>query len=360
MNANEVINMVLDSLPESLLNEALFNKLRSEYFSDLDGAFLVGNISIDEPLYDELIGKNILLEDYLNVDKIGRVLRLSFYKNTMHILEVDGCCGHFNVELMYCGANIKKRINISIEPTERLVTYVTEKENQGVIDDYYCEIGYYDEEGNLIPKDTQDLIDLEFRSRFLVPKEKARFLRTNFKDFKDSINSSYIKQKTESEEQYLDSSDFSFFEGPFRIDNFTSNFIYYMQYKLYKLFKELDIEEPEDTFNEKFLRTDLLDKLGINLRQQMVCGEIIMSNNMYEVLYEVLDGFSGDTIHTRGLIIRKLDGVFTLYYAQLDNNEIVLMPQELTTHEAQELFYKNENNQNNSELKSFFGINRGR
>ncbi len=360
MNANDVINMVLDSLPESLLNEVLFNKFRSEYFSDLEGAFLVGNISIDEPLFDELIGKNILLEDYLNVDHIGRVLRLVFYKNAMHILEVDGCDGRFNIELMYYEANIKKRINISIQPNERLVTYVTEKENQGVIDDYYCEIGYYDEKGNLIPKDTQDLIDLEFRSRFLVPREKARYLRTNFKEHKDSINASYIKQNAESEEQYLDSSDFSFFEGPFRIDNFTANFIYYMQYKLYKLFKELDIEEPEDTFNEKFPRIDLLDKLGINLRQQMGSGEIIMSNNMYEMLYEALEEFSGDTIHTRGLIIRKLDGVFTLYYAQLDNNEIVLMPRELTMEEAQDLFYKNENNQNNPELKSFFGINRGR
>lgn len=360
MNANDVINMVLDSLPESLLNEALFKKLRSKYFSDLDGAFLVGNISIDETLYEELIGKNILLEDYLNVDKVGRVLRLVFYKDTMHILEVDGCYGYFNVELTCYENNIKRRINISTQPNERLVTYVTEKENQGVIDDYYCEIGYYDEKGNLIPKDTQDLIDLEFRSRFLVPREKARYLRTKFKELKDSINASYIKQKTELEEQYLDSSDFSFFEGPFRIDNFTSNFIYYIQYKLYNIFKELDMEEPEDTFNEKFPRTDFLDKLGINLRQQLVRGEIIMSNNIYEMLYEVLNGFIGETIHTRGLIIRKLDGVFTLYYAQLDNNEIVLMPQELTTEEAQELFYKNENNQNNPELKSFFGINRGR
>lgn len=360
MNANDVINMVLDSLPESLLNEVLFKKLRNKYFSDLDGAFLVGNISIDETLYDELIGKNILLEDSLNIDQVGRVLRLSFLNNTMYILEIDGCDGHFNIELKCYESNIEKLINISIDPNERLVTYVTQKENQGVIEDYYCEIGYYDEEGNLLSKDTQDLIDLEFQSGFLVSKEKARFLRTNFKELKDSINASYIKQKTESEEQYLDSSDFSFFEGPFRIDNFTANFIYYMQYKLYKLFKELDIDAPEDNFNKKFLRIDILDKLGINLRQQMGSGEIIMSNNMYEMLYEVLEGFSGDTIHTRGLIIRKLDGVFTLYYAQLDNDEIILMPQELTTEEAQDLFFKNENNQNNPELKSFFGINRGR
>ena len=61
-------------------------------------------------------------------------------------------------------------------------------------------------------------------------------------------------------------------------------------------------------------------------------------------------------MYNDGLIIKKLNDKYTLYYIHIENDKVIGMHQNLTTNDIDKILEANKDSQNLEHLNSFFGL----
>ena len=64
------------------------------------------------------------------------------------------------------------------------------------------------------------------------------------------------------------------------------------------------------------------------------------------------------SISTNGFIIKKVNDVYTLYYVNIKENNLLVIPKILTLEELKTIYYNNPKNEEIDGLKEFLGISR--
>lgn len=364
MNTKEIIELVFDYLPETIKNCDLFINLKKTLLNPSDYALMVGKVLVCESLYQDIIQDYPNLEDKLAVTKMGQLIRMAYYEQEIaceqKVATVDIFSDGIDFNVIVCYTLNGKECTTTLECFDGIKTIRTimERKEKGICEEYYAEVACYDEDGNLLPFDYEKLLDVEFSQRFSVSLEIARFLRTNFQTFKDKINRYHIKEQTKEYDEMLDIELLSFV-GPFEVGNFKDSYFDYLNQDLYQSLLSAGDEDPEDAFYYHYSREDLIDKIGNNLKQQMGASEIVISSNITDVLFAVVTDYMPDVVYTKGIIIKKEKDSYIFYYAHLENDKVILMPQELSTEQVQDLYFKG-NSQDSLALKEFFGVKRER
>ena len=85
-----------------------------------------------------------------------------------------------------------------------------------------------------------------------------------------------------------------------------------------------------------------------------------MSQNLLENILKYIMGLTFDILLATGLVICKKEDDYEQSEITINNNNIHIKKERLKISQAQELFYRNENNENKEELEEFFGITKTR
>lgn len=225
--------------------------------------------------------------------------------------------------------------------------------------DYFLDskinIFYFDVNGNLLNKDTEEEKDKMFSKEFCIPLAEARFYRTHFVQFRKYIN----ECKTRSEMSYEDnkSNNNNLFCSPFELENIKDAF-------------QIDLDDEEKlsrAFDFNYTMEDLeeavsrLETIGNTLASQIgFTGKIVLSNNLFWNIASYIFNSSSTFLSTTGTIIKKENGEYIIYYISINNNEITTIPKLISKEEVQNIYYSNEGNEQIVGLKEFFEVERNR
>jgi len=67
-----------------------------------------------------------------------------------------------------------------------------------------------------------------------------------------------------------------------------------------------------------------------------------------------------DSINTNGIIVHKLNHLYTLFYISIYDNQLFVIPKYLNDNEVKDVFMKNSFNQDVEGLAEFFDVGRER
>jgi len=333
---NNIVSLILNHLPDDLKVDEFLNNLENEIADYFNGRAL-GKIRVCESLYNELIAKYDWIESNLEttthesnlfyafiVSKKGtldfRVKRVNDdYKIVIGILD--------NVTSIRTTVNYYKELLISkveIIKTKSL-------NNMDVYYDY--DVYYYNAQNKLIPR-TKYLKKEKIKNfmiEFGVSEYEAIFGIMNFEKYYEYFN----QKKSVAIMEFCDENfieDKKIFTSPFNLDSF----------ELFQIDNNLDrinsIKEP------------LISQIGND-------GELVVSSNIYQNIYSYLMNLTS-SISTNGFIIKKVNDVYTLYYVNIKENNLLVIPKILTLEELKAIYYNNPKNEEIDGLKEFLGISR--
>lgn len=374
MSTQEIIELVLSYLPDEIYNSPLFMELKERCLIVHEDSTLMGSIFICRELYEEIISDHPELSSIIKPsDK--KMLRIVYFRENIITLDIFGNQDNYNIVIREVLNNAEKKDSIECFGGMKTVRSIIERHKKGYCIDFHEEMKCYDEDDNLIPHDDKEtecfdeegrlvsldyesMLDDDFVDRFKVPIAMARILRTNFQKFQDKINRVCTIEKQESYEIDLDV-ELLDFTGPYSVENFKDSYINYNMQQTFANLQEAGYDDPEDAFNYKYSNLELIDTIGRNLLEQIGPGDIVISSNITDMFDSVVTEFEPAIIYTKGIIIKKSDNGFIMYYAHIENESVILIPKEITTDEAKELYTRGMHNENDDALKEFFGFNRG-
>lgn len=374
MSTQEIIELVLSYLPDSISDSPLFMELKEKCLNVPEGSTIMGSIYIRRPLYEEIISDHPELSSIIKPSD-RKMLRIVYFRENIITLDIFGDQDNYNIVIREALNNTEKKDSIECFDGMKIVRSIIERHKKGYCIDFHEEMKCYDEDDNLIPHDDKEtecfdeegrlvsldyesMLDDDFVDRFKVPVAMARILRTNFQRFQDKINRVCTIEKQESYESDLDV-ELLDFTGPYSVENFKDSYINYNMQQTFLNLQAAGYDDPEDAFNTKYANVKLIDSIGRNLLAQIGPGDIVISSNITEMLDSVVTGFEPAIVYTKGIIIKKSDNGFIMYYAHIENESVILIPQELTADEAKELYKRGMHYENEDALKDFFGFNRG-
>lgn len=100
-----------------------------------------------------------------------------------------------------------------------------------------------------------------------------------------------------------------------------------------------------------------LDTVIRNLIQYIgLDAEVVVSDNIMQNFYFVLENIVGDAILTKGMIIKKEGDKFILYMVQIENDYVSVIPQVIDEKMKNSLFNRSVKNKEVEGLKEFLGI----
>ena len=353
MSVQEILTEVLDKVSTAINLDAYLKELKNIILKDIEGEFIT--FTVHKSIYDLLDNKE--LKSYLKVSEDSEIVIRFALSLTDGLLfftlkYVDNLLFmELKKELL---DKVVSTIYVKFADFSRVETTEVTKDN-GFYEDYHCGIYYYDADFNLVSEATDEEKDAVFGKEFNIPKEFVRFFRLNFKRYAKEISRYVSSKQMENADEKLSEKDFWYFLAPFNLNEF-SNFIN-REYskKISAAFKMVNGYDYITIYNNEFktIEENLISQIGTD-------GEVIISSNIYQNLINVLLGVTADGISTNGYIIKKSNGVYTLYDVNITNNHVLFFPRVISDEEIKRIYYSNDVNQNVEGLAEFFGVTRGR
>lgn len=353
MSAKDILLMIFDKLDNTIKSDVYFKKLKDIALKETRGNFVI--FQVEKRIYDML---NENLKKFFEVAESKEdILTYSLKTNDGIIyFAIKNIDNNLLIELkMDLKDKTKGTVYVKSDNLVRIETVEITK-NNGFYKDYQSAIYYYDNAYNEIATNTDEEQDVIFSEEFGIPLSFARFFRLNFKKYAKDISRYVAKRNMEGLDNLLEEKDFYEFLTPFYLDDF-QGFINREFSKDYTLiYSEMDREDVSlEICNNEF------ETIINNLKAQIgIDGEVIISSNIYQNLILILLGVIADGISTKGVIIKKVGNIYTLYMVHITNHEVMVIPKDITQEEMEDIYRLNPENDNIEGLAEFFRINRGR
>lgn len=345
---NEILTKIISLLPDEVVEDVMFEHIITNLKKELEDESKIQCIqaSVSPNLYHELntlypkFGLSMTSgeENYFYFTFFKDISLMSFNLKERNSIYV--------VELILTAKDIdKQRITLSIGDRLNKLEKLKEKSNGAITEDFKYDVAYYNKDGKKLENIDLELErDLKFSKYFLVPIKDAREYRLNFKKYADFLNKNRF-QKQNSEYDLIANN--TILTIPFSIKN------------LEVFIKEENDREwlGEDDEHTEYKNTGALDSIVASIEELIGDSEeVIMSKTLLESLSIYLFGISSNMLYNKGLIIKKLNQIYTLYYVHLEQDKIVGMSHELTSQEIETMINNNLDNKDLEEIKGFFGL----
>ncbi len=374
MELNKIIKLILNGLEEEIKNTNAFKILLDRFINITEEkqnieVFVSHAICekekhlydyVDNVKKDEFNGLIFSLES-LDNDEI--TLSLYFSDNTYKLLYVE------SIEKGELINDVEIDVVFNKNSTTWLIT-------ESVVDieeyifDYKYNILCFNKNNELIElPNIEEEKDKNFSEIFGVPIEKARYYRQNFKANCNLLNYSKL-QKTINKENEIFNNQKYFFTMPFKMTefkNFVLNGAFYDDDE--EIDEEIDDDEIDEYYDsiseEEYMDEEVEDEYNetadklLNIKEMLVkytgtTGDFIMTYNLYLNLISFVNNSEHLTID--GLLIRKLNDIYTAFYLHLSHNEIIIIPKNLKREELEKLYYSHDDNKEVYGLYEFFEI----
>lgn len=346
----KIFKDIISLLPEEFLNNNLFNniiaKLTEELPTNLNGK--ISRISVSKDLYIKLtslypeITDNLYINEeetsLLNIttyNKDGLIIiriKKEFYTSSIKIVAVDSNCQEKHLQLM---------LSDNFTKLESLL----KEEKNGFITKYDYDLQLYDKENRVVIIDYEKEKDIKFSEEFLIPLSNARELRNNFKQNIEFLNINRIKEMNRLVDSDLND---NLFRGPFNI----ADLELFIKTEMIN-----DLKEILNDISMSFKLTNELNNIVSSINHAIGnSNKVLISENMYQFLQNYLLGLYNHVLYNKGILIKELNGIYTLYYIHFENNQIIAIPKELTADDIDLIITNNNQSANLNNLKDFFGI----
>ena len=344
----EVLEKILYLLPSSLSENEVFENIEEALLNEIPIDMKIGfsRLAISPSLYYAFIKNNPELSPYVIKNESETSLtNITIFPNqgliTLRIRDYGDLIAIKLNATSFDG--MMKNIDIAIFDDTTLLetTFERRKEDKIVEYDYNKKIF---EDGNEIELDTEQEKDINFSQRFYVPLQDARKYRLNFKKYADFLNVNRDQeQKRELDINTLD----NLFTSPFALKDLED----YIKKNI-----EKDLEEIYD-INETIITVGKLDNIIKEI--EMIIGksdEIIMSNYLYLALEAYSLEIPNSDLYNKGVIIKKLNDKYTLYYLHIENDKAIGTGKEINEEEIKAILKSNPNNYEVEGLLTFFNL----
>lgn len=382
MNVKSLMQNIINFLPVDLKKDNFFKKIVKEFFS------------LDTSLFDEYSVTIILGEyfqkwkriwgrfDFVNfIDVSNSLCSLNVTSDDKDVFLSIAMTKDGDYSVSFEGthkSSIYYNVNINYEKKidrGKAVIISSKYDDNVYYDDYEVDIRYFDCLGNEVEETQEDKKDEIFSKTFYVPISKASLYRNNFQLFKGFLNESRVKgQMNYLDREVLNKDNGLVFRSPcFLVD--LEDFIKEEYMNPFGQIEELEIpfeEDEADSMDEDYFSSmDELDDFSYDqnkfqlVRHQLVQqigldGEVVFSDNLFTNIISYISNSRVDVLCTKGIIVKKVDGYFTIYYVAIENGQMMVMSKAATEEEAQSLYYGSKDNERTKGLASFFQIERGR
>lgn len=348
---NDLMEQIFELLPISLRE----NKVVDQTLDNLED-FLVKNITwigyivVLPELYDKLTAKLPEWKDKIEINSDNTTNILNFFAQAgpevFFSLKDYGLAQKLQIHMFYENG-LHKKVLIENVINGCSISIITTKEENSIITDYEHELHYYDNFGNCLDNPDNEIEkDKLFSEEFLVPLEKAREYRMNFKKYQKEINQyRFENSNREIEENLVD----NLFHSPFYLEELEP----FVRTELLNEIRQIEGTSYEDFCGDTGALKDIISSLK-NLMGES--DEVVISDHFCNILESYLLGLYDQRLYNKGLIIKKLNGDYTLYYIHLDNNQIFGIPKQLTERDIKLILESNEQNLNVEGLQEFFGF----
>lgn len=245
---------------------------------------------------------------------------------------------------------------------------------KSIVDEYYyfyeydCDIKCFDQNGNLWTDiDTIFLENEVFSKEFDIPLEKAYEYRKAFKINREFLNQSRLNKGIRAMDNlFFSEKDGYLFSRPFQLIDLEDCInIDLVNTNNEDLFSDENIDVKDDDTYADFtidsINNDRLAKI-LSLVQSLIGldGEVVLSDNLMANLASYADNEHMTKFFTTGMIIKKVDGLYTLYYVNINENDVAVIGNSVSLEFVQELYKRNVKNETVSGLDDFFGLARDR
>jgi len=192
--------------------------------------------------------------------------------------------------------------------------------------------------------------DMIFAAQFAIPFSMARFFRKNFNKYKKQLSANLASYLMEQDNKAYSLKDYFWFSEPFSLDSLEDYIMQFKNQELLELLKDVNLDEEIEFSNESygdisFIKNNLLKGIG--------SGLVVMSRILINNLYALLEGKVEITgLVSTGYVLKKENGVFTLYQITIKNGVISMICEEIS--DVTSLFNINAKNENVKGLTEFF------
>lgn len=360
-----ILIKIYDFLPENIVNDVVFNGLWNDVLGNIgDKAFFVGAVMLRKDIYERVIEECPKLKNCVGIspDKIihfmfigkKNIIFTIMDKEFVLDLSIKSVENHIETLTFYARHyDDIGRVEVS--------TTITDEENN--FRDYSCDIKYLDEEGNEdMTLENEDRImgiekekDVIFSTKFCVPLALARVFRKNFKNHWKEISRLYSKTMMEREDDALEDDTRFLFSKPFLLRDLKEVIIKESQENIIRELQDLGYDVKNYSYGVECPQR--LDTVIRNLIQYIgLDAEVVVSDNIMQNFYFVLENIVGDAILTKGMIIKKEGDKFILYMVQIENDYVSVIPQVIDEKMKNSLFNRSVKNKEVEGLKEFLGI----
>lgn len=336
-----ILTLAFATLPSKLLEDLFFQKLCSTVPLEIK---LCDKIGISSSMYELLKKMDNRLTHYFKPlqNKDNYMTLTSTYQNQLLTIlikkENDTWLTTYNMK----SKNIQKQLTFTKNPNTSKVKIITLTKMNGKITSYQNEVHYYSPtyEEQKSPLSIKETL-ADFSDLFGIPQEFALYFYQNFAKYQEELNRSKMMMELELDNQTRPAKEQYHFTVPIQF---------------------LDVIEEIIKCNQNDLFLKKRSSYIINLlaKEIDINEKIIMSQNLLENILKYIMGLTFDILLATGLVICKKEDDYEQSEITINNNNIHIKKERLKISQAQELFYRNENNENKEELEEFFGITKTR
>lgn len=342
---NDIIHLLPNTFTDNIIFKRTIKELQKLFPNEVD--FSTSRLSLSTSIYNYISNRYPIIKDrlYQHDSRESLVYLTLFIDGGLIILRIKDFDRLQKIYFSLTSYNgLTKEIKLTMSQGFSVIESIRKKEENYMITEYDYNIKTFNKKGELQVCDEELEKDLKFSEEFLVPLEEARKYRLNFKDYIEYLNENKIKETSRQEEQNL--ADYHF-RPSLLIDDL-------------EIFIKREMAKDVSMFIN--FQTDDLRVSGIfsnvinNLKSLIGTNEgIIISENIYNSLVSYLLGQNNRILYNKGIIIKKINGIYTLYYVLLENERITSVAKQLSEKEINLLLQRNVDNQDLEELKTFFG-----
>lgn len=346
---NESLDQLIDYLPFGVLSNKVFQSLIEIMKANIPQNLTIkdANIRVCVELYNTIKLFMPELLDFVEINEnpdtllsLTIVTKPNFISMYIRMISQE----EYEIKLLLSDNQNKKQelyLNIS---DKTMVSLITTTEKDYVTEDYEHDLYYYDHYGykSISGIDIEAEKDIYFSKRFGVPMEKAREYRINFKQNKDEIN----RLNEESNPLTF------IFYPPLKLANLE-------QFLAEETDKEIALALEKEYQSEKYSKTGKMDRF-IKALEKLIgpSEEIILSEEIYLALSMYFLDVTSKIMYTKGNLIKKENGIYTLYKIYIDSQSIKGSKKELKEDEIKLILEINSNNSELESLNGFFGFGR--
>ena len=336
-----ILNLALATLPSNLLTDLFFQELCNTIPLE---SKLCDKIGISLSMYEIFQKMNKRSINYFKPlhKEEDQMSLIANFQNQLFMLSIKQKNDTFMITYKITNANYLKELIFTKHTSYSKVKIITQTKINGYITSYQNEVHYYspaykEQKSSLSIKESL----ADFSELFGIPQNFALYFYQNFAKYQRGLNRSKLMKELELDNLTRPTKDLYHFTAPIYLLNLIEEIIKY-------------------NYNNLQLKTRANHIISLLAKEIDIKEKIIMSKNILESILKYIVGLSLDILLTNGLIICKKEREYEQNEITMNEQNIQIKKERLRVSEAQELFYRNENNEDKEALKEFFGITKTR